>query len=182
MTQGSQAPFFAEARRSQLLLGLIALLLLLTMAGALIWMVVAPESLLEHLLEDLPAPTSPLSTAQGWALLAISLLQSLLWLIPVLWLRRLFSALTAEHSPLQPALNAGRQAVLWMWSALIWSLLATPISSLLVSMHNPVGQRTLTLTLGDEQLFALLAAVITTALAQAMRFALALWQENREII
>ena len=54
----------------------------------------------------------------------------------------LFSALTAEHSPLQPALNAGRQAVLWMWSALVWSLLATPISSLLVSMHNPVGQRT----------------------------------------
>lgn len=182
MIKSSRPPFIGEARRCRMLLGLIALLLVLTIAGALVWMVVAPESAIEHLMNDLPTPTTPLSTAQGWALLVISLLRPLVWLVPVLWLRHLFNALTQDHSPTQPAINAGRQAVLWMWSAVIWSLLAPPISSLLVTMHNPSGQHMLTLVLGDEQFFALLAAVITTALAQAMRIALVLWQENREII
>lgn len=175
-------PLQRQAARMRVVLGLMLVVGLAVMATGLVWAGMAPGGLGAVLAKGLPVDVAGLSVLQVRGLTLIALVQAALWLLAIRALYGVFAAIApAEPAPEHAAMLA-RRAALWMWAALIWSVLAQGPASALATMHNPPGGRAIALSFGTGQGLALLAALLTGFMAEALRLCAALWQDSREIV
>ncbi len=174
-----------QARRSEVLLVLLAVLLLAVMAVRLAIELIQPTQagdLLGH-----PAPAAGWRAWQAGILTALGMVQTALWLGAVVALARVFAGLrralgTPQTAALAPIVVSARSTSRWLWGALVWSVLSQPLASLVATWTAPAGERTLSIAFGTTQLVTLLVVLLAGFMAQALRLLAELWQDHREIV
>ena len=117
---------------------------------------------------------------QGVALGALALVY--LGLLTVLIYRgqQIFKSLLRED--VLGASTAARQAARLLWILLVWGVAARMAGSVVATWHYPVGERSLSLSLGSTEVSTLFAALLASFIAHAFGLGAALWDDHKEVI
>jgi hypothetical protein len=150
--------------------------------GVLVWSALSPMDLVGLFKLDPALFPSGSGAWQMRGIAAITAVQIVLWIISLLHLRDVFQKLGgAEVFPADVA-HSALLAARWMWAALIWSVVSQVPATALASLAAEPGHRFIAISLGSGQFLAILAALVTGMMAQALRLAAALWEDHREIV
>lgn len=128
------------------------------------------------------APASPLALWQRVAAGAAALAPALLLGLALVQARALFSAFAAGRAFTAGSVARVRRIAGWILAAAAAGVLATPAMSVALTLANPPGQRLLTVSLGTEDLFALMIAGVLWAMAAAMAEAVRLADDAAQIV
>lgn len=182
MNDSEIAPLLQSVRRARALSGWLARATgLLGLAGTA-WVIVDPvaagEFLMPRRLVDVPG----IAPWQGVGLMAVAIAQIAVWAAALQAFRTLFTGML-DAPPFPPtAAAAARRAWRRILAALLLSIVAKPVTSVLSTWHYPVGDRVLAIEFTTQHLVTLVALVLTAIMARALSLAAALWRDAQEIV
>lgn len=173
----------AVRRLSRLLNGVTTALMVSITLGAVAWLWFVPPTPTDLQAAHPGVAVSPdMTTWQIIAVVVVGFVPLLLWLWTLDQMRRLFRCfqaglvLTDEAAFLIGKIGRG---FLMIGCA---QLVSMPLKSVLVTWENPVGMRSLSISLSTDMLGVFVAGALLTVIGWAMRDAAAIRAENRAFI
>lgn len=158
------------------------LLLLLPFALVIYWATASDAMLAGH--AHLPADVmqSPLQTWQRWAAGALMGVPLALLLTGVNQARRCFVLFAQGRVFTAQATDLLRRFAGWVAGAALAALVAGAATSVLLTLHNPIGQRHLAIGIGSDHLFTLFFAGLVWLMAAVIGQGQALAEENQGFV
>ncbi|MEM6375821.1 MAG: hypothetical protein AAF686_06230 [Pseudomonadota bacterium] len=172
--------FTAAAQRVQAAMTLCLILFAALTVALLLGGMIRPHDM-GTLISDLAGFGS--ETRAGWqdaGLITIVALSLAVWIILIHQARQVFAHL-ASGTP-DAAAQAAKRLSLWLWIMLAWGLASQILTSLLATWGFPEGQRAIAIGLGLPQISTILAALVTSFMAQAFTLGAELWRDHQEVV
>ncbi len=173
-------PVLRSAKLLEQALFLILMTLMVAAAVLVVWMILDVVEVGQTIATSVGYAGALLSSAQGYALGGIMLVQIFVWIAVILRGKEIFAALGANDA--QSASIAASQTARLLWIMLAWGIVAQTLAVLVATWNFPEGQRALSISLGSAQISTIFAALLATFTSHAFVLGAALWQDHTEVI
>ncbi|MEM6577014.1 MAG: hypothetical protein AAF678_00860 [Pseudomonadota bacterium] len=172
--------FTASARRVQNVMTFCLTLFVILIVAILLGGLIRPHDLGALISEIAGFDGANRAGWQDAGLIVIVALSLAVWTTLLHHARQVFAHL-AIGAP-EAAARAARRLSVWLWIMLAWGLVSQILTSLLATWGFPEGQRAIAIGLGLPQISTVLAALVTSFMAQAFTLGAELWRDHQEVV
>lgn len=180
MISSELKPFLRSAEILRHMLSGALFLLAIVALVLVVWVILDTQASGAWLAQQVHQEGTGISDLQTAGLTVILLGHVGIWAAVVWQARLIFTALLMTDAT--EASAAARRTAWLLWAMVIWGIASYALGTVIASWHQPVGERTLAVSIGTAQISAIFAALLASFSSHAFGLGAALWQDHREVI